>query len=239
MTTPLILTNQALKISGVLGVGQTALPEDTNDAFLQMNMMMSQWQRKRWLVYCLETTSKVATGAVSYTVGLGGDFNIPRPDRIESAYFRQLVTSQPNQIDYPLTIIQARENYNQIALKELSSWPQYLFYESSFPLGRIYVWPVPQASVYSIFISVKTALSRFTSLAQTIDLPPEYEAALQWNLAMRLRPLYQLPADETITMMARDSLNVIRGANTQIATLQMPTRLVRNALYNIHSDQSY
>lgn len=239
MTTVLTIVNQALKMSGVLGVGQTALPEDSSDAFLQINMMLSQWQRKRWLVWTLDTYSKVSTGALSYTVGPGGDYDIPRPDRLEDAYFRQLVTSQPNQIDYPLTIIPSREDYNQIALKELQTFPMFIYYESSNPLGRIYPWPVPQASTYSVFITVKTALARFTSLSQTIAMPPEYEAAIMWNLAVRLRPMYQLPEDMQITKLAKDALNVIRNANAQVPTLRMPRDLMRDGLYNIFSDQTY
>ncbi len=37
-----------------------------------MNMMLAQWQRKRWLVYSLDDVSFAPTGAASYTVGVGG-----------------------------------------------------------------------------------------------------------------------------------------------------------------------
>jgi len=83
--------------------------------------MIAQWARKRWLMWHLIDVAKVSTGAQSYTVGVGGDFNTPRPDRLEAAFFRQIVPSQPNLIDYPLEIIEARETYNNIALKTLSS----------------------------------------------------------------------------------------------------------------------
>src|SRR5258706_11652035 len=147
----------ALKDAGVLGVGQTPLAEDANDALDTMNAMIGQWRRKRWLVWVLRTDSIVSTGATSYTVGpAGSDIVIaPRPDKLESAYFRQTVQSQPNQIDYPLEIISSREVYNRIALKQLQSFPSYIYYESSFPQARIYPWPVPQANIYSLFISTK------------------------------------------------------------------------------------
>lgn len=239
VVTPLVLIQQSLKMSGVLGIGQTANPEDTNDAFLQINMMLSQWQRKRWLVYALETYSKVSTGAVSYTVGPGQDFDVARPDKLESAFFRQLNTSQPNQIDYPLQIIQSREDYNLIAIKQLQSFPMYIFYDSAFPIGSVFPWPVPQSTIYSIHITLKAVLSQLLTLTQSINLPPEYYAAIQWNLSKRLRAMYQLPEDSTINQMAKDSLNVIRMANTQISTLQMPSRLIRDGLYNVFSDQTY
>lgn len=241
MTTPLDIITQAMKKAGVLGVGQTSLPEDTNDAFSDLNDMLGQWQRKRWLIVHLVDYSVTSSGAQSYTVGPGSvSFNIsPRPDRIESAFFRQIISSNPNQVDYPLTRIDAREDYNLIGLKQLSSFPQYYFYDSGYPIGTLYVWPVPQASLYSIHITVKATLSQFTDLAQTISLPLEYMAALKFNLAVRLRQSYQLPPDPSLNGLATDALNVIRNANVQIARLQQPADLIRPGLYNVFSDTFY
>jgi hypothetical protein len=70
--TPLDLITLALKKAGVVGVGQTPEAEDTNDAFSDLNMMLGQWNRRRWLVYHLLDVAKVSTGAASYTVGPNG-----------------------------------------------------------------------------------------------------------------------------------------------------------------------
>jgi hypothetical protein len=240
MTTPQDIIRAALKKSGVLGVGQTALAEDTNDAYYDLQDMLGQWQRKRWLIYDLVDYAYTSTGAQSYTVGPGGNFNInPRPDRIESAFFRQMIQSQPNQIDYPLEIIEAREDYNRIALKQLTTFPQYLFYDSNFPTGLAYPWPLPLASIYEIHLTVKQTLNQFTSLSQTINLPLEYMAALKYNLAVRLRQAYQLPPDPAMIGLAKDALNVIRNANVQIPRLRIPTDLIRPGLYNVFSDTFY
>ena len=240
MTTPQDIINQALKKAGILGVGQIALAEDTNDAFSDLQDMLGQWQRKRWLIWHLVTYSVQGTGQESYTVGPGGQFNIsPRPDKIESAYFRQIITSQPNQVDYPLQLIPDMETYNRISLKQLQSFPQYLFYDSGFPMGTAYPWPLIQSNLYSLFITVKETLNQFTSLNQTIVLPLEYMAALKFNLAIRLRQAYQLPMDPALVGLAKDALNVIRNANTQISRLRIPADLNRNGLYNVFSDQIY
>lgn len=237
ITTPNDLIQLVLKDTGVIGVGQTALAEDANDAFNRCNMMLSQWNRKRWLVWNLIDTAVTSTGAQSYTVGIGSNFNIARPDRLEAAYFRQ-VNIGPNPPDYPLEIIQSREDYSRIRLKNLVSWPQYIFYDSAFPIGSVYPWPIPQASIYSIHILTKVVISQFTSLAQTINLPPEHFAAIFYNLCERSRPGYQLPPDPTISQMAKESLAVIRGANAQIPRLQMPASLVSRGTYDIYGDRS-
>jgi hypothetical protein len=235
-TTPLAIITRALRKSGVVGVGQTPAPEDTSDALADLNDILSQWQRKRWLVYHLVDVSKVSTGAQSYTVGPGQDFDVARPDRIESAFLRQTVQSQPNQVDYPLEIIQSREDYNQIRLKTLTSFPSSIFYDSAYPVGTVYPWPLPLANIYAIHLTLKEQLGQFTSLTQTVNLPPEYGAALLWNLCRWLRRSYQLPPDAEVNSLAQDSLNLIRNANAQIPTLGMPKTLIRDGVYNFWSD---
>lgn len=240
MVTPNDIIVQSLKKAGVLGVGQIAQAETINDAYYDLQDMLGQWQRKRWLIWHLVDYAAMGTGQINYTVGPGGQFNInPRPDQIESAFFRQIVQSQPNQVDYPLRMIFSREDYNLISLKQLQTFPQYLFYDAAFPTGLAYPWPLIQANQYELHLTVKETLSQFTSLTETIVLPLEYIAALKFNLALRQRQAYRLPPDPALNALAKDALNVIRNANTQIPSLQIPQVLVRNGLYNIFSDTFY
>lgn len=240
MTTPSDIISLALRDSGVLGVGQTASAEDTADCFTRLNWMIGQWKRKRWLIYHLIDVSVVTTGAQSYTVGPGGDYDTPRPDKLEFAYLRQIVPSQPSPVDWPLDILASREDYSRIALKNMTSFPQVIFYDSGWPMGRVYPWPIPQANLYEVHLVLKDQLGEFTSLSQDVNLPPEYEAALFYNLAVRLRPAYQLPPDPSLVALATDALNVIRNANAQIPRLTLPRRLVSpGGKYNIYGDYTY
>lgn len=239
MTTPSDIILNAMKKAGVLGVGQSASGEDFHDAFVDLQYMLAQWQRKRWLIWHLVDVSKVSTGAQTYTVTSGGDFDVARPDRIEAAFIRQLITGAPNQVDRRLTVLESREDYNNITVKRLGTLSDCIFYDAAYPTGILYPYPVPQASIYEIHISVKEQLGQLTSLGQTLVLPPEYMAALVWNLSQRLRIAYRLPKDDQIIAMAKDSLNLIRDANTQIPRLMMPRGLASNSSYNIYSDQGY
>lgn len=240
------LVTECLHEAGALGVGQTALAEDANRCWARLQWMLQQWERKRWLVYHLVTYNKTSTGALSYSLGPGGDLDTGagtvRPARIESAFLRQLTQSAPNQIDYPLQQLQSREDYNLIRLKTLQSFPQFFFYDTDWPLGHVFAWPVPQANIYGLFVSVLEQLPvKFVTLATKIALPYEYYAAILYNGALRLRPAYQLatyPGDP-LPALAKDALNVLRGANTQIAALQVPADLRRPGPYNIFSDTNY
>ena len=238
LTTPQSIISFALRSIGVGAVGQSALAQDNTDAFDMLNGMLGQWNRKRWLIWHLVDTAFTVTGAQSYTVGPGGNFNIPRPDRLETAYFRQTVSAVPNQVDYPLQLLQSREDYSSIALKTLTSWPQFIFYDSAYPIGAVYPWPLPTAALGDLHIVTKDNLVQFSSLTQNINLPPEYTEAIWSNLAVRLAAMYPGVELNPVTAgLAKASLATIRGANTQIPQMSMPSGVgIAPTLYNIFSD---
>ncbi|CAB4142332.1 hypothetical protein UFOVP442_9 [uncultured Caudovirales phage] len=325
MTTPLDIIQLSLKDAGVMGLGQTPLNEDLNDAFQRLNWMVSQWARKRWLIWHLVDVAKVSTGAQSYTVGPGGDFNLAnRPDKLHAAYLRfnfgpsiltnppqsivptgspfvfiapsngnvlvgggtvsglfisyingnpswQVATSPiavtagdavqviysvapamsftpavpalapgdvpPNATDLPLSIIESREDWSIIRQKGLSGTTTHIFYDSIFPVAKVYPFPYPQIG-QELHLIVKEQLPEFTSLSQNIILPPEYMAALHYNLAIRLRAAYNLPTPQIdpVAGFAADALNVIRSANFQIPRLRIAASLSRLGIYNVISD---
>jgi hypothetical protein len=236
----------ALRECGALGVGQTALAEDVNDAWARLQWMLMQWEKKRWLVYHLKTVSRLSTGQVSYTIGPGGEFDTgaasARPSRISSAFTRQQF-GQINPVDYQLMILQSMEDYNWITLKNLQAGPgEAIFLDTDWPLSRVFVWPIPQANIYEIHVTVYETLPfQYATPATVFNLPFEYYGAMLYNLAIRLRPKYRLgtyPGDH-LPGMARDSLAVLRAGQTQIAKLRMPATLRRRGLYNIFSDRPY
>jgi hypothetical protein len=235
-TTPRDLINLALKTANVLGVGQVAAAEDVNDCFNLLNMLMAQLQRRRYFIYQLVTVSKQGTGAPSYTVGPGADFDVPRPAKLESAFFRQNQNT-PLPVDYPLEILRAREDYNRISIKNLNSFPRYAFYDAAYPIGNLFVWPLP-SNQYEIFLTVMLQLQQFQNLSDTIALPPEYSAALMWNLTLELYPFYGLPVSPVAEKKAQASLSIIEEVNAQIPMLQMPIALRGNntGTYNIYGD---
>ena len=233
----------ALLDSGIIGVGQTPNAEDINNGYTRLIWMVESWQKKRWLTFQLTNLTLTSTGAVSYTVGPGGDFNIAiRPDRLETGcFFRQLVQSSPNQIDYPLELLESWEDYNRIALKQLQTFPGYVFYDPGYPLGTVRFWPTPQPGIYLMNLLVKIPLSTLisTGLTTVLDtvLPQEYYYALYLSLAEVLRTAYRLPADPALSGRAKESREVLRDAAAAIARLRMPDDLIRPGVYNPYSDQ--
>ena len=238
-TVSALITN-VLVDAGIVGIDESIEQPIINRTFKQLNWILAQWARKRWLVYRLQDYSFVSTGALTYSVGQGQTVNInPRPDRLEYAFLRFLNQSPPGGlfVDIPLDIIPSHEDYSRIRVKTVGTLAWRIFYDPVWPVGVLFPWPVPQASLYEIHVGFKVVLPRFTSLQQPINFPPEYEAALNWECARRLRASYQMPPDPTIDSLARDALNTIRLANTQMATLVMPDGLRgRNRAWSYRGD---
>src|ERR1700743_741732 len=143
MALPVIPTAQtlistALRKAGIIGIDESIEQPILNDALDDANDFLAQINHERSLVYVLRDYAFVSTGAMEYTVGAGQNFNInPRPDRLESAFLRQVQPSESQLIDWPLEIIPSRENYNQITLKSLGTFAWSIFYESTFPVATL------------------------------------------------------------------------------------------------------
>lgn len=175
MTTARDFCKLVLKEAGVIGVGQTPLAEDINDTFTLLNRMFAQWQKKRWLVPSLYEIATIGNNQQFNLIGPGQYWNAARPDKIQAAYFIQLGAGQggfsqgfspgfdlggnafSGPVSFPLIPIWSWEDYANVALKQLSSWPQYFFYDGGFPNGKIYIWPIPDAT-YEIHLVLKSPI---------------------------------------------------------------------------------
>jgi hypothetical protein len=236
-TTALDLITLALKDIGALGIGQSISADDTADALATLNMMLGQWQGERLSVYHLVDTAIPSTGAQSYTVGTGGNFNIQRPIAINAAYAR-LNAGSATPIDYPVTIIDAREDYARIALKALQSFPSYAYYDPAYPLGNLIFYPVPN-NTFELHIVTMEALPQFATPATVINLPPEYMTAIRYNLAMFLAPSYQIDPQRTLIGLAVNAKRIVKRMNTSIQAMTMPRGLGSKQRYNIYADRPY
>lgn len=156
MTTAREIIQLALKQVGILGVGQTPLAEDTNDAFTLLQQMIHQWQERRWLVPSLQKISFQTDGSVSYTVGVGGDINIKRPNDIKAAYVVQRNTGS-NPVSLPVKKIFSYEDYARITVKNLNSLPDHFFYDAQYPLANLFIWPLGN-STYDIHLVIENQL---------------------------------------------------------------------------------
>lgn len=229
----------AMRVAGILGVGQTALPQDTADAQIALSLMLQQWRQKRWLVFRLNTTIvPLLVGKMSYTVGpaatpnpdfvTDGNF---RPANIQSCFLRQTAGFGPNTfpLDFPMRIIQSRQDYDRISLKSLQSWPSAIYYDPTIPNATMYIWPIPIQNLFELYIAWQTAIDVAGEQGLATDLetllPAETQEAIIYNLAQRLITNYKLPPDANVADTARATLNTLRQTNFAMPESQIPESL--------------
>ena len=166
-----------------------------------------------------------------------------RPQSITSCFLRQPSTGNGAlPIDYPLFMCDAMEDYMRIALKSMVSFPGAYFYDPRYPLGALFLYPLPTNAIYGVGISFRQQLPiQFVTVSDVIELPPIYFPALVYNLALRLRPSKGLrggPGDE-LPNMAKAAREAVKSSEVQIPQLSLPQELSRPGIYNIFSDRTY
>ena len=233
--TVLDLIASSLRLIGVGAINETPESPDANNAFNVLNMMLEQWSLQKLALYQFTNSLfSLTLGTGTYTIGTGGTFNAARPIQITSAFIRD--TSPGFNIDRQLEII-PNDKYQAIVLKSLTSvYPQWINYVAGYPLGTIYLYPIPNTAPLSLGISQKTQLAAFTALTETIALPPGYEAALRYNLAIELAAEYGSPISPIIQQKANEYLGNLKRMNQQDILAATESFMVTKGGYSIYRD---
>lgn len=227
MTTANDLITKALKLNGKLGQGQTLSSYDADDCLGSLNAMLDSWWNERLLVpQILRETFTLVADDDDYTIGSGGQIATTRPIKITNAF----ITS--NDIDYPMKILTVEE-YDAIQSKTIESdYPSYLYYEQSYPLGVIYLYPVPSATNTLNFDSWKRIQS-FSALTTEISLPPGYQRTIEYNLSIETAPLFGgVDIPPLVIKIAVESKAAISRINSPKMHTYVDPGLTSNHLYN-------
>lgn len=221
MTTARDLIKGALRKIAVLGTGASLNPNEAQDGLSALNQMIASWSVEGNLVFTQQfETFPIVNGQASYTVGVGGDFDTERVFRVSSVYVTQSTQ------DYILTRYN-KDEYARIVDKDTQSIPTIFYYDANYPLSNLKLYPVP-VGVVSITLVDENALSGFDSLDTVFAMPPEYEEALIYNLAIRLAPEYERTVLPDVATIAAKSKRIVESQNsrnnTPASTIQVPGR---------------
>jgi hypothetical protein len=220
----------ALRKIEVLGSGKDLSAEDASDGLEALNGMISAWSVEGAMIYTeTKETFNLTSNKGSYTIGSGGDFDTTRPTKIDAAYVRH------GGVDYPLTI-EGKNDYSIISDKESTGIPSKLYYDENYPLGNIYLWPVPSGSMEITLVTEKP-LSEFSSLNTEFAMPPEYKRALIFNLAVEISPEYGRTPHPNVSAIARTSKSVVKTQNRRNdkKTVAIDSAFVSAGSFNIRT----
>ena len=223
--TALDLITGALRKIGQYAPGEPLSYNDAADAMDVLNGMLDIWSNQKYFAYNnIETTFILQPGKIKYTVGPGAEIDMQRPIRITTAYSRR--TTGNGAVDFGCDVFSLQQ-YSAIGLKmQPGPWPKYMFYNMSYPLSSLTLYPMPNQLGEMHFWSDQ--LLQALALTDSLNLPPGYYLGLQFSLAELLCTEYGIAVPKGVERFAREFKAVIKATN---ATPQ-PTVMLDRALMN-------
>jgi hypothetical protein len=207
MTTANDLIARALRLLTVKAPGEAVPADQAADGLESLNDLLESWSNEPLLTFYEKDDVLPLTGATSYTIGPGGDLDTTRPLKIVHGFIRQ-----GGDTDYPLSIVDGL-HWTRITFKDTSGRPEMIYYEPEFPLGVLNVYPVGDTSYELHFASWKQ-LPTFSSGSDSVSLPPGYERAIAYNLAVELAPEYEREPSQAVVDRAERAKTNIKRTNT-------------------------
>lgn len=202
MTTASQIISSAMKKIGVLTKSSAPDADESADGLVALNGLLSSWSNESLFAYTrVRETFSLTAGTASYTIGTSQAFNTTRPISIVEAHITNGTT------DWSLALI-PDEVYQAISDKDTQSIPTMLNFNNGYPSATIYLWPTPSSSSDTLTITSEKPLVTL-ALSDTISLPPGWERALTYNLAVEIAPEYGVQVDPLIVKTAMESKGLI------------------------------
>ena len=199
-----------------------------------LNALLNEWSTHRWGTYKVTNEAlTLSTSTGTYTIGSGGDLDTARPIRVLDGTFVRVSST-----DYRVRVI-PRNEYNGIAFKTLTGIPYNLYYEPEYPLGKLRIYPEP-SSGYVLYLDSTKALAAYSTFAASLNLPPEYETALRFNVAIDWAPELSIQPSAVVAARASGSLKNLKRLHAQPLS-NVNSQLFSSPLrdYDINGDVHY
>lgn len=211
-------------IDAALMVDGAQIANDLIDSF--QNEALMRFYRTR-------TTWPMVSRQAVYTIGPGGDVNIPRPVAVDTIAFSDV--SQNPVLEYGLSYLtdQLFQGLSQVDLP--LPWPWGVYYNPTTPLGTLQFVGVPQSSTLQGVIYVPDTMSTMASLDTLVVAPPGWNRMLRDTLAVELSPSFpEFEVSPTLIALARQAKADIKRANFRYTDLTMPAW----GYYDINADST-
>lgn len=215
------IITSALDSLGVYGVGEQVSAADIADGLRRLNAMVSSWSIQPLTIPVVaREVFPVVSNVGVYTIGAGADFDTIRPSRIESASLLLNSASPPTEV--PCGIM-TEQGWQALQTKDLTStqWTQ-VYYEPTYTTsnwGTVTLWPIPTTADNDLVLYFKQPLVEFVNSTTSYQVPPGYEEALVYNLAVRLAGPHGMPVPDDVRVLATQSRGHIKRANMPVAEL--------------------
>lgn len=193
------LLEGALSRMGVLAEEEPLQAYELVRGMRYLTQMLKTWQADgvgTWLYTEGSATLVISDG--SYVFGAGGTV-VAVPFEIT-----QVRVSDDGGPEYPLTHM-SREEYYRMPVRTTSGRPTSFFYDRQRDTGTLYLWPVPDTADFDITFTTRRRIMDVDLGAENVDLPPEWEEAIELGLAQALLGPYSLHGSPTSAEIRADA----------------------------------
>lgn len=237
MATALDLIGQSLKIIGVLAAGESVQAADAKDCLTCLNQMLDRWSNEKMMVYHITSSLyDIVPGVGTYSIGPGAtwDTGVRRPIMVQKwgAFVRQTISPSLYN-DYKLDYIPA-DRYANIFLKKLTTnFPSSWTFETAWPVGTIKLFPVPTLAL-QFGLNSFDQFSTF-NLTDYVELPPGYESAIVYNLALDISPQYGVDPMPMVLKRANQAKINLQTTNSDQIIMTTDESLISHGTFNIYA----
>lgn len=241
------LVTRALRTIGVYAPSETPSAPDMQAGFQLLNELIDNWATQALTILLVnrevyDLVSGQGGPTSPYTYGPGGNWDTgtrARPQSIQNANL--LLNSFTPPIEIPLAII-TDDMYAAQAIKtQQSQYPQWLYYNPDVPLGKVYLWNVPNTAVNDVALYVPIVTAAFADLSTLYVCPPGYQKAFRLCLADAMVSEFSVPG--TIAGKVREdaslALTDVKCANVKMSDMSLDPAFTPDlhGTYVIQTDQ--
>ncbi len=206
---------RAFRVAKITGQGETPTHAELLEGLDILNAIIDQANLDKTLApYQASLSIPLQAGKVSYLIGPESaspppDIAAARPVEVLSGFARR------NEIDNPIEITHQSTDYDRVRLKsqQIAGWPSAVYYQTAYPHGVLYVYPVPNDGLATIYLTVNAQLGVLAGLKVEVDFPPLYVNWLIYKTAKRLCPEYGLVWGTASEDVLLEMSMVLKGNN--------------------------
>lgn len=194
---PTEIVSDAFRRIGVAASDEAMTADQYQAGKRELRRLLLSWQNHGYNLWTLTEATVTLTTAVSYAMA-------ERALRVHSVRYRNA-----NGLDLPLEPM-TRQRYYDLPNKTATGIPHGYYYDRQLSTGTLFIWQ-PMAAVTTE--TLRVTYERPIDTDEDIDVPPEWENAAVWNLALQLAPIYA--PDRDVSAQAAYELGLALAADRE------------------------
>lgn len=224
MSTARDLIRSSLKLIGVVAAGENPSAQEQTDALSTLNSMIDSWSTESLIVFSktIEDFSFVSSQQV-YTMGVGGTFDTVRPQKILRLAVLDVTNTPNNEINIEVLNLDQWASIHQKGVT--STFATRMYPDFTNPLVTLNFWPIP-LNVNGVRIYSLKPLAELATPDSVVTLPPGYDLALRYNLAILLASEYGRQLSPEVSAIAAAGRENIMRMNSETLYMRADDSIV-------------